>query len=186
MLLCLTFEELPAVWWGERCGSRPGSCVLGSDFLTSFPPLVIVCLSVRAAGHTWGNLVVHIGVPLMTEWWRALSLVFTAIRISPLEIQPFLWVFTNSVPWPQECSYRTKLNTYAPLTGRAFQMSTQTEDVCTVDAFGNYRITQLFQGINLLLKFYFVSFVSKVGIVGLRNHTSWRLAYVIRYKDIYL
>lgn len=50
-------------------------------------------------------------------------------------------------------------------------MSTRTEDVCTVDAFGNYRITQLFQGINLLLKFYFVSFVSKVGIVGPRNHT---------------
>lgn len=42
-------------------------------------------------------------------------------------------------------------------------MSTQ---IGSENHLGKYRITQLFQGIDLLLKFYFVSFVSKVGIVG--------------------
>lgn len=150
--------------WGEHCGSRPSSCVLGSDFLTSFPPLAGVCLSVRAAGRTWGNLVVYVGVPLMTEWWRASSLVFTAILISPLEIQPFLWVFPNSVPWPQECSHRTKMDTRTPYGGwGGFQMSAQ---IGSGNHLGKYRITQLFQGIDLLLKCYLVSFVSKVGVVG--------------------
>lgn len=36
--------------------------MLGSDFLTSFPPLVIVCLSVRVAWHRWGSLVVCSGI----------------------------------------------------------------------------------------------------------------------------
>lgn len=108
----------------------------------------------------------------MAKWWQASSLVFAAICISPLEMYPFLWVFTNSVPWPQECSYRTKLDTDAPLTGRDFQMSTQTKDVIfTVEAFGNYRITKLFPGINLLLKLYFANFVSKTVTSGLESHT---------------
>lgn len=51
-------------------------------------------------------------------------------------------------------------------------MSTQTKDVIfTVEAFGNYRITKLFPGINLLLKLYFANFVSKTVTSGLESHT---------------
>lgn len=84
----------------------------------------------------------------MAEWWRTSSLVFTAVCICPLEIYPFL-SFHKFCSLTPGMGLQNQVGHTCILGGGAFEWVHQLKTIfLQSEAFGNYRITNLFPGIS--------------------------------------
>lgn len=181
-LPCLTFEELPAMWWRVHIPPLSGRAlvpvVLPHHLLL---PVFLLALFSRHGETLWPQQ--H---PLLAEWWTTSFLVFTAFLFLLWRntcFSEFLQILFRDL---RSVVSRTKLETHALLyrEGLSDEYTNWRQYFYSIHftAFRSYRITILLPGINLLLKLSSATFASKVWDVL----DSCKVDYLAKYKDMCL